>query len=94
MAGQSPRNTIPIDPDREFAQLLKRATEEPALLDIDGTRFRVESEEPELIANYDPERVRAALERAAGSLKGVDIPKLLEELRALRDQDSIGRPAS
>ena len=92
MAVRSARTTIPIDPDSEIAQLLKRAAEEPAILDVDGARFRVESEEPDPFANYDPERARAALERAAGSLKGVDVPKLLEELRAQRDQDSIGRP--
>ena len=76
--------TIPVNPDCETAHLLKRAAEEPALLDVNGTRFRVESEESDLFANYDPERVRVALERAAGSLKGVDVPSLLKELRAQR----------
>jgi hypothetical protein len=93
MAVRSARKTIPIDPDSEFARLLKRAAEEPALLDIDGMRFRVESEELDPFANYDPERARAALERAAGSWKGVNAEALIAELRAQRDQDSTGRPA-
>jgi len=94
MAVRSARKTIPIDPDSEFARLLKRAAEEPALLDVNGTRFRVESEEPNLFAIYDPERVRAAIKRMTGTLKGVDAESLIAELRAQREQDSMGRPAS
>jgi hypothetical protein len=85
--------TIPIKPDSEIAQLLKRAAEEPALLEVNGTRFRVESEESDLFANNDPERALAALDRAAGSWKGIDAEALIAELRAQRDQDSAGGPA-
>ena len=91
MAARSARKTIPIDPDSEIAQLLKRAAEEPALLDINGTRFRVESEERDLFANYDPERARAVIESTAGSLQGLDVKAFLAELREQRGQDSSGR---
>ena len=93
MAVQSATKTIRIDPDSEFARLLKRAAEESALLDVDGTRFRVESEEPDPSANHDPERVRAAIKRMTGAWKGIDAEALIAELRAQRDQDSTGRPA-
>lgn len=44
-------------------------------------------------ANYDPEKVRAALRASAGVLKGVDRDELLVDLRAARGQNRMGRPA-
>jgi len=43
--------------------------------------------------NYDPQKMRAAIHAAAGTMKGVDREELLADLRAERGQDSIGRPA-
>jgi hypothetical protein len=43
-------------------------------------------------ADYDPDRVRAALHRARGSLAGLDVETFLAELREAREQDSSGRP--
>jgi hypothetical protein len=43
-------------------------------------------------ANYDPEKVLAALRATAGILAGVDREKLLADIYAARGQDSQGRP--
>jgi hypothetical protein len=44
-------------------------------------------------ANYDPEKVIAAIHATAGILAGVDREALLADIHAARGQDSQGRPA-
>jgi hypothetical protein len=92
MATRAALKTISIDPQSEVAHVLQQAADEPVLLELNGIRYRISSEESDLFANYDPERTLAAFERASGIFKGVDVPRLLKELRAQREQDSIGRP--
>ncbi len=45
-----------------------------------------------LFVGYEPKRVKEALRRSAGALRGIDRERLLSDLRAERDQDSSGRP--
>ena len=52
-----------------------------------------EKEPQDIWANYDPNRVRQALQRSAGALAGVDRHKLLADIQAAREQESKGRPA-
>jgi hypothetical protein len=85
--------TITVEPDSEVAQVLDQATEAPILIESRGTRFRVVREGEDPFANYDPERVRSALDRMFGTLKGIDVDAFLAELREQRGQDSKGRPA-
>jgi hypothetical protein len=85
--------TIAVEPDSELDRLLESLHEETVLLVRSGVRYRLAREDEDPFANYDPKRVRAALDRAFGTLKGVNVPELLEELRAQREQDSVGRPA-
>ncbi|HEY7033531.1 MAG TPA: hypothetical protein VH482_19500 [Thermomicrobiales bacterium] len=85
--------TITVDPDSEVARVLAQAAEAPILIETRGARFRIVREDEDPFANYDPERARAAAERAFGTLKGVDVEKLLAELKEQRAQDSQGRPA-
>ncbi len=85
--------TITVEPDSEVAQVLDQATEEPILIETRGARFRVVREREDPFANYDPERVRSALDAMFGTLKGIDVDAFLAELREQRGQDSEGRPA-
>jgi excisionase family DNA binding protein len=50
-------------------------------------------EQRDIWADYDPQRVRAALAASAGALRGVDIEQLQDDLADAREQDSSGRPA-
>ena len=85
--------TVVVEPDSEVARVLTHALDEPILIDTRRARFRVVRETDDPFANYDPERVRAALDGLAGTLKGVDVDALLAELREQRAQNSQGRPA-
>lgn len=85
--------TITVEPDSEVARVLEQAAEAPILVESRGTRYRVVREGGDPFANYDPERARAAAERAFGSLKGIDVEAFLAELKEQRAQDSQGRPA-
>lgn len=55
-----------------------------------------EVEAPETLgdiwADYDPEKVREALRRSAGALKGLDTKQFIQYIYEARGQDSRGRP--
>jgi hypothetical protein len=84
--------TITVRPDSDIARLLEQAAETPAIIEARGVRYRVMREDDDPFAHYDPQRAKAALDRAFGSLTGVDTDALLAELREHRAQDSVGRP--
>lgn len=84
---------ISIDQNSETGRLLKRAAAEALILEADGERFRIVREAEDPFANYDPERTREALAALVGVFQGIDTEKMKGELRAQRDQDSLGRPA-
>ena len=71
-------------------RMLRRGNQELALLLPIGVP---QTSDEDIWANYDPEKVRRALRETAGILVGVDIPQLLDDLRAEREQSSIGRPS-
>lgn len=50
-----------------------------------------EREGRDIFAGYEPKRVKEALRKSAGALRGVDRKRLLSDLRAEREQDSPGR---
>ncbi|MGH2534493.1 MAG: hypothetical protein ACRDJW_19675 [Thermomicrobiales bacterium] len=89
----SQTKTLRVPAGSEIADLLARAADTPIVLETDGERFRVIREDENIWAGYDPAQMRAALKYSAGALAGVDVDALKAELRAQRDQDSIGRPA-
>lgn len=84
---------ITLDSESEFVQLLREAAAGATIIEADGERFRVIRETSDLFANYDPDRALAALRAAFGTLPNDDIDELKRDLRAMRDQDSTGRPA-
>jgi hypothetical protein len=51
------------------------------------------SMQPDIWADYDPEKTREGLRKSAGALKGVDIAALKKDIQTQRGQDSHGRPA-
>ena len=81
-------HTIPTD--TPLARTLAEARGKPVIAVANGVRYTLVPEDP--FAFYDPERVRAAVERSAGILKraGVDGERLLREIdrdRGLRYRD-------
>jgi len=86
---------VTLEPNSEFARALAAIDEKPVVLVSSGVRYTVNrTVDDELWANYDPERVRAAVRAAAGTLT----PEEGERLKALvyegREKGSrpIGRP--
>jgi hypothetical protein len=64
------------------------------VVSVGGKQFRIVREKPDIWANYDPERARAAIRAAAGMLadRGIDFEEWNEEIRQQRGQYSTGRP--
>ena len=86
--------TIAVEPGTELDRLLDQANGTPLILVKDGVRYRLarEDAEPDIWADYDPERVRRARRESAGALSHLDAASFKAEMRALRGQDSHGRP--
>jgi hypothetical protein len=49
--------------------------------------------QPDIWADYDPEKAREGLRKSAGALQGVDHEALKKDIQDQRQQDSHGRPA-
>ncbi len=71
-------------------RMLRRGSQDLALV-LPVAAFQANSDD--IWAEYSPERARRALRASAGALVGVDLEKLLDDIRAEREQGSIGRPA-
>lgn len=85
--------TIEVESESELARVIKQADTRPLVLEHDGVRYRVVREPAVMRSGHDPQRLREALRKSAGALAGVDVDKLLRDLREQRGQDSHGRPA-
>ncbi len=62
---------IVIEPGSELDALLRDAEQLPLLLERDGVRYRLERDDDDIWAGYDPERARAAILAASGAWNGV-----------------------
>jgi hypothetical protein len=85
--------TLTVEPNSELDALLDSIDQEPAVLIRRGVRYRIQREGDDPFANYDPERACAAMHAMAGMLKGIDVPKFLEEIKANREQGVRGQSA-
>jgi hypothetical protein len=87
---------IDVRPDSEVADVLRQAKDEPLVLVLNGTRFRVQAErlsqddltDKELWSDYDPESVLEGLRAAAGSWKDIDGEKLKQDIYRWRREGS------
>src|SRR5207237_562458 len=78
---------IKVEPGSELARLLEEANETPLLLEKNGVFYHLTlSEQEDIWADYDPQRVKAGLRESAGALSGVDTTQLLEDIHASREQ--------
>ncbi len=87
--------TIEIEPDSETAKHIMDATNTPAVLVINGSRFRVEREpnprespDTYLWSGYDPQRAIDGMRAAAGSWRDVDTEQLKADIRRWREEGS------
>jgi hypothetical protein len=49
--------------------------------------------QPDIWADYDPEKAREGLKKSAGALQGVDTEALKKDIQNQRKQESRRRPA-
>lgn len=82
--------------DPELTTLLKEAAEAGERLRVrtDDSTYEPEVRKPadkDIWKDYDPEAVREALDATFGIWRGIDADKLIDELRADREQDTPGR---
>lgn len=91
--------TIKLNPDDELARRLTQKDAPPVFVEANGMRFRVIRDTPAInltndpFANYDAEKVRAALKASAGAFRAIDTAALKREVWEAREQDTPGRPA-
>lgn len=89
---------IPINKKSELGRQMDEARRagEQVVLEVNGQAYRLTSQ-PQTVDDpwkeYDAEKVRQALRRNAGTLKGVDRDALVADLKEQRAQNSHGRPA-
>lgn len=86
---------ITIAPDSEIARLLKLAVGAPLLLEKNGELYRVnrmDDASDDIWADYDPDKVRAAVSKTAGSWNDVDAEMFVARIKSAREEGS--RPAT
>jgi hypothetical protein len=90
MVSETVQVTVELNPQSDLARVLAAAGEKTIVLISNGHRYVVSRADEDLWGDYDPERVRAALREAAGTLT----PEEAEELKELvyRGREEGTRP--
>lgn len=90
---------IPVDKNSELGRFLDetRRAGEPVVLEANGHAFRLTPESQaaeDPWKDYDPEKVRSALNKTAGSWADLDAVKLIADLYMAREEGSrpVERP--
>ena len=88
--------TIAVAPGSELDRALAETKGNPLVLVRDGQRYRVQreligSDPADILAGYDPVRVRKELTEIDGSWEGIVTEALIADVHAQRGQDSRGR---
>ena len=85
--------TIEIAPGSDLARLLDEAEGAPLVMIRDGRRYRVEPEAPaeqpearDPWADYDPAKLRAGIEAAAGSISPEEAERWIEDIYRWREE--------
>lgn len=86
--------TIDVEPGSELDRLLEEADGATLRLVRHGVRYRLEPEDEDPWADYDPERAGAGMRAAAGSLSVEDAERLKEYIYRGREEGTrpIDRP--
>jgi hypothetical protein len=64
--------TIKVEPGSDLAAILDEAAKGPIVLAKNGVRFRLQREDEDIWATYDPDRVLRGMQAAAGAWTGAD----------------------
>jgi hypothetical protein len=89
---------VRIDPESELARLLDEVGETPVLLEKNGKVYRLTMEmgavEMDNHTRYDPEEVKLAIRKSAGSWADIDADTFLANLYRAREEGSrtVTRP--
>lgn len=86
--------TITVDPESELGRALEQSEDSPLILVRNGARFRVTRDPDDPWANYDPEKVRAALRKFAGMLTPEEGARIKEAIYRGREEGTrpLNRP--
>jgi hypothetical protein len=86
--------TITIDSDSELGRALDDSDGSPVILERNRARFRVTRDPDDPWADYDPEKLRAALRAVAGTLTADEGERLKELIYRGREEGTrpINRP--
>lgn len=86
--------TIHVDPDSDLARALAEGDTERIVLESDGVRFHVIRALDDPWAEYDPEKVRAALRKFAGMITPEEAARIKESIYRGREEGTrpIDRP--
>ena len=80
---------IAVEPGSEIANLLEEASTTPLLLEKDGMLYRLTPEEQaDIWAGYDPDKVREAVAKTAGSWSDIDPDALIAAIYKAREEGS------
>lgn len=82
---------IRVTPGSELAEIIKEASRGPVVLESNGERYRLdrmEREKDDLWEGYDPEKVREAIKKYAGSIKDVDPDEWIADVYRAREEGS------
>jgi hypothetical protein len=78
--------TIEVEPGSELARALAEANGRPVRLVSNGVRFRVNRDEEDIWAGYDPEKIREGLERYAGIISPEEAERIKEMIYRAREE--------
>jgi hypothetical protein len=78
--------TIRVLPGSELARLLDEAAKGPLVLEKDGVRYRLDREEVDVWARYDPAVTLEGIRAAGGSWRGVNAEALKAALYHAREE--------
>ena len=86
--------TITIDDDSELGRALEAHPHEPITLLKGRRRYRVIDDPDDVWADYDPERIRVALEKVAGTLSPEVGDQIKKDIRRAREEGTrpLDRP--
>lgn len=82
---------IKVTPGSSLAKILREARERPVVLESDGERYRLdrmERDREDIWEGYDPEKVREAVEKTAGTWADLDADALIADIYRARKEGS------